>query len=122
MSYFNRKAYEMLLQKARIAGEDDLEIIRDATEDCLHYVQVVCDGENQLNTVVEADRSMVGNYDERRHNAHEDAITSVALLNRFAVQRGLVQIFSGDTAERHQVAEFCAEIADWLFQSRRRVL
>ena len=122
MPYFNHEAYEALLRKTRAAGEDDPEIIRDATEDCLRYVQTVCDGENQLNTVIQPDRSMVENYDERRHNAHENAITSVALLNRFAVQQGLARIFSGDIAERHQVADFCLEMTAWLFQNRRKVL
>ena len=48
MLYFNKEAYEALLRKTRAAGKDDPEIIRDATENCLRYVQTVCDGENCL--------------------------------------------------------------------------
>ncbi len=122
MAYFNPEAFEMLLMRARSTGPEDLELLRDATKDCLHYVQTVCDGENLLNTADEPDRSMAGDYDAKRHSAHENAITSAALLNRFALQQGCAPAFTGDTAERHQVADFCIEMTDWLFRNRRRVL
>ena len=81
MPYFNHEVYEALLKKTRAAEKDDLEIIRDATEDCLRYVQTVCDGENRLNTEDEPDRNTIEDYDTKRHNAHENAILSVTLLN-----------------------------------------
>ena len=96
MPYFNHDAYETLLKKARTVEKDDLEIIRDATEDCLCYVQTVCDGENRLNTADEPDRNVIEDYDTKRHNAHENAISSVTLLNRLADQYGIALQFTGD--------------------------
>ncbi len=122
MAYFNDESYEGLLQKARTAGKEDLEIIRDATRDCLIYVRTVCDGENRLNTSAESVRNMISDYDAARHNAHENAITSAALLNRLAAQKGIAPVFTGDPADRHQAADFCLEMAAWLFRNRRRVL
>ena len=123
MPYFNHEVYEALLKKTRAAEKkDDLEIIRDATEDCLRYVQTVCDGENRLNTEDEPDRNTIEDYDTKRHNAHENAILSVTLLNRFADQYGIALPFTGDIADRHQVADFCLEMTAWLFRERRKVL
>ena len=122
MSYFNHDAYEALLKKTRAAEKDDLEIIRDATEDCLYYVQTVCDGENRLNTADEPARSVIEDYDTKRHNAHENAISSVTLLNRIADQYGIALPFTGDIADRHQAADFCLELTAWLFRERRKVL
>ena len=94
----------------------------DATKDCLRYVQTVCNGGNLLNTADETDRDMVGEYDAIRHNAHEDAITSAAVLNRLADRQGIAPLYTGDITDRHQVADFCLEMTAWLFQNRRRVL
>ena len=118
-AYFICEAYEKLL---RTAEKEDLEVICDATKDCLRYVQTVCNGENLLNTADETDRDMVGEYDAIRHNAHEDAITSAAVLNRLADRQGIAPLYTGDITDRHQVADFCLEMTAWLFQNRRRVL
>ena len=122
MGYFCNEAYEALLKNARTINHDDLETIRDATADCLKYVQTVCCGENCLNTVEEAHRDAVAEYDEKRHTAHEIAISSVVVLNRLAVLRDIMPVFTGNIADRHQIADFCIEIADLLFKERRRVL
>lgn len=122
--FFNQESYTILLQKARTVQkeEGDPEIIRDAVKDCLKYVLTVCEGENRLNTSVDSDRSMIGDYDSRRHNAHENAISSVAVLNRMAEQYAASAVFTGNIQDRHQVAAFCLELADWLFLNRRKVL
>ena len=122
MSYFCNEAYEALLKNARTINHDDLETIRDATADCLKYVETVCFGENCLNTVEEAHRDAVAEYDEKRHAAHEIAISSVAVLNRLAVLRDIMPVFTGSIADRHQIADFCIEIADSLFKERRCIL
>ena len=118
MKYFCHESYERLLQSAKSADPENREIIRDATQDCLQYVQTVCQGENLLNTAEEYDRETVSDYDRRRHNAHENAISSVSLLNRLSAD----PVFTGDIADRHQIADFCLELAGWLFRERRRVL
>ena len=65
---------------------------------------------------------MVSDYDAKRHNAHENAIVAASVLNRMARRYGTEPVFTGDAADRHQVADFCLEIAGWLFVNRRRVL
>ena len=126
MNYLNREAYEALLQKVRAVStgkeDDDLGILGDATRDAIEYVCVVCNGENTLNTAGDTDAALRGSYDARRHNAHEKAISSVKIINRLAEIHGVGTVFTGDTADRHQVADFCIEIASWLFTNRRRVL
>lgn len=122
MSRFCYEAYEALLKNAKSLNHDDLETIQGATEDCLKYVQTVCHGENYLNTVEEVSRDAISEYDEKRHTAHEIAISSVNVLNRLAVMRGIAMVFTGNIEDRHQVADFCIELANSLFKDRRRVL
>ncbi len=123
MAYFNAEAYESLQKKIMALEEkDDPGVLADAVSDCLDYVQTVCRGENMLNTSKGADRRMVGDYDAKRHNAHENAIIAASVLNRLAGNYGTEPVFRGDIADRHQVADFCLEIAGWLFVNRRRVL
>ena len=123
MAYFNTEAYESLLVKARVSEtKEDQGVLADAAADCLAYVQAVCEGENTLNTAREADRNTVGEYDAKRHTAHDNAIIAVSVMNRLAGFRGTGPVFTGDAADRHQVADFCLEMVTWLFVNRRRVL
>ena len=122
MSYFCHETYKALLQKVRAANPEDLETIREAAEYCLQYVYTVCRGENRLNTLAENDREIINDYDQTRHHAHENAILYTNILNRLAAQHGIAPVYTGDTANRHQVADFCLELADWLFRERRRIL
>ncbi len=123
MSCFNPEAYEKLYKKIQAAGDpDDMKLIRDETARCLLYVQTVCDGENELNTTQNPDRQQIGDYDARRHTAHEDAIVAAKVLSRFAENNGFGLVYTGDPLDRHQVAAFCLELAGWLFENRRRVL
>ena len=124
MSYFDSAAYEKLLRKVKASeeAEADLEIIRSVGNDFLAYVQVVCDGENRLNTAQNADREMIGDYDASRHIAHEKAISSASMLNRLAAIYGSEPVYQGSRTERHQVAAFCLELVSFLFENRRRVL
>lgn len=123
MAFFNTEAYESLLRKIRISEEnEDTGALEDATGDFVTYVETVCRGENQLNTAKEDDRHMAADYDAKRHNAHENAIIAVSVLNNLAVRYGTEPVFTGSTADRHQVADFCLEITGWLFTNRRRVL
>ena len=121
MAFFNPEAYELLLQRVRATQmKDDLEIVRDTSNDCLKYVWTVCEGENRLNTADRPAQIMVGDYDSKRHNAHENAISSVAVMNRLVGQYAITAAFTGDLKDRHQVADFCLELVNWLFQNRRK--
>ena len=122
MSWFCYESYKALLKNAKSPNRNDLEIIQGATEDCLKYVQTVCHGENYLNIVDEASRDAIVEYDEKRHAAHEIAISSVTVLNRLASIRGIALVFTGSIADRNQVADFCIELAESLFKNRRHIL
>ena len=123
MGYFNPETYEKMLKKFQASGDaGNLEQIRDETKNYLTYVQLVCFGENELNTTVNPDREKIGKYDSSRHTAHEEAIISASVLNNLAKENGFEPVYTGDLKERHQVATFCLELAGWLFENRRRVL
>ena len=123
MAFFNPEAYELLLERVRATQmKDDLEIVRDTSNDCLKYAWTVCEGGNRLNTADRPDQIMIGDYDSKRHNTHENAISSVAVMNRLAGQYSITAVFTGDLKDRHQVADFCLELFAWLFQNRRKVL
>ena len=49
-------------------------------------------------------------------------IVAASVLNRLAERFGVRPVFTGDIADRHQVADFCLEVAGWLFVNRRRIL
>ena len=124
MNYFDSAAYEKLLQKVKISEDAkmDLENIRDAEKDFMAYVQVVCAGESEPNTTLNADREKIGDYDARRHDAHEKAISSASMLNNLAAMYESEPVYKGSPTERHQVAAFCLEWVSFLFENRRRVL
>ena len=67
-------------------------------------------------------RDAVSQYDGDRHSAHERAISNVKLLNRLADREELSPVFTGDETQRHQVADFCLELDQYLFQNRRMKL
>jgi len=120
MGFFSQAVYEELLRRAK--AKDDTGVIKDACKDFIQYVYEVSDGENDLNTAVDADRSKISNYDSKRHTAHENAISSASMLNRLASEYGLDPVYTGDISQRHQVADFCLEFVCFLFTGRRRVL
>ncbi len=123
MGYLNPETYEKLYKKVLASGDkEDMKLVRDETNKCIHYVELVCYKENELNTTADPSREMIGDYDSKRHHAHEDVIVTASLMNRFAAQKGIGPIYTGDPNERHQVAAFCLELAGWLFENRRRVL
>ena len=63
-------------------------------------------------------REMVSRYDRNRHNAHEDAIANVRLVNRLATMYDSEPLFTGDDQERLQVADFCLDVTVQIFQNR----
>ncbi len=88
MAFFNPEAYELLLQRVRATQmKDDLEIVRDTSNDCLKYVWTVCEGENRLNTADRPDQIMVGDYDSKRHNA---AVMAYCPANLFMTATELI--------------------------------
>lgn len=92
-----------------------------------NYVKTVVDGEMKLliqGSSLEGQeyRDAIAQYDGNRHSAHERAISDVKVLNRLAAREGLSPVFTGDDTQRHQVADFCLELEEHLFQNRRMKL
>ena len=127
MSFFNYNAYVELADKIKTSGSedaaDDLEALNDAMTSFREYVNKVDAGEQQILLAAvrfEGDeyREMVSRYDRNRHNAHEDAIANVRLVNRLATMYDSEPLFTGDDQERLQVADFCLDVTVQLFQNR----
>ena len=91
------------------------------------YVDTVVTGETKLllqgsNLDGQEYRDAITSYDGDRHSAHEKAIGDAKLINRLAAREGLPPIFTGDETQRHQIADFCLELDQYLFQNRRMKL
>ena len=100
-----------------------MEALNDAMTSFREYVNKVDAGEQQILLAAvrfEGDeyREMVSRYDRNRHNAHEDAIANVRLVNRLATMYDSEPLFTGDDQERLQVADFCLDVTVQIFQNR----
>ena len=127
MHFFNHDAYIELADKIKASGSpdaaDDLEALNDAMTSFREYVNRVDAGEQQILLAAvrfegDENRDMVSRYDRNRHNAHEDAIANVRLVNRLATMYDSEPLFTGDDQERLQVADFCLDVTVQLFQNR----
>ena len=92
-----------------------------------NYINTVVDGEMKLlmqgsSLKGQEYRDVIISYDGDRHSAHEKAIGDAKLVNRLAAREGLPPIFTGDETQRHQIADFCLELDQYLFQNRRMKL
>ncbi len=91
------------------------------------YVDTVAAGEMKLllNDHVSVGapyREMATQYDQVRYCSHETAIINVRVLNRLADLYDIPFVFTGDCADRNQVAAFCLELDRYLFENRRKKL
>lgn len=127
MDFFNYDAYVQLADKIKASNSvdaaDDLEALNDAMTSFREYVSVVDAGEQQVRLAAvrfegEEYCEMITRYDRNRHNQHEDAIVNVRLVNRLAEIYGVSPLFTGDDAERLQVADFALDVVVQLFQNR----
>ena len=127
VSYFNYDAYLSLADKIKHSDSpdaaNDLDALNDAMTSFREYVNKVDAGEQQIKLAAirfEGDeyREMVSLYDRNRHNAHEDAIANVRLVNRLAQLYSVDPLFTGDDHNRLQIADYCLDIVVQLFQNR----
>ena len=127
MSFFNYDAYLKLADRIKGSNSadaaDDLEALNDAMTSFREYVNRIDAGEQQIKLAAirfegSEFREMVSRYDRNRHNAHEDAIANVRLVNRLAAVYDVEPLFVGDDQERLQVADFCLDVTVQLFQNR----
>ena len=120
---FDYDAYVKLAEKLKAdhspEARDDLAALNDAMTSFRAYVDEVCAGEQRMKLSADGNScETFEDYDRRRHNAHENAIVSVRLVNRLAGFYGISPLFIGDDNERLQVAAFCQDVTNELFNNR----
>ena len=129
--YLNEAALKDLIRRLSTSNapddREDFDIVAKAMEAFHRYVDTVVTGETKLllqgsNLDGQEYRDAITNYDGDRHSAHEKAIGDAKLINRLAAREGLPPIFTGDETQRHQIADFCLELDQYLFQNRRMKL
>ena len=127
-NYLNETALKELIRLLSFSNDpyahDDLSIVKDAMESFHNYVSTVIKGETRLllqgsDLDGQEYRDAITQYDGDRHSAHEKAISDVKLLNRLSSRNGLSLVFTGDDTQRHQLADFCLELDQYLFRNRR---
>lgn len=95
------------------AGDADmLDIINSDMKALSDYVNAVYAMETSIPIILaryEGDevRDRIQELDQRRRDKHERAIVATKRLNRFAQMENIKPLFTGDTSDRYQVAEFC---------------
>lgn len=102
---------------------DALDIIKSDLQACGDYIQAVYSMEYSIPIIrarYEGDevRYRITMLDTNRHAAHDRAIMGVKRLNRFSSVKGLAIFYKGDPDDRYQVADFCKEIVNELFDGR----
>ena len=131
MELINANALKELIRRISASNapdaREDLDIIAKAMESFHEYVNTVVKGETKLllqggGLEGQEYRDVISQYDSHRHGVHEKAICDVKLINRLASREGLPSVFTGDDTQRHQVADFCLELDQYLFQNRRMKL
>lgn len=95
-----------------------VSIGEDAFWDCGIVSIVIPSSVSNISNGAFGYREMITRYDRRRHDAHEEAIANVRLVNRLAEMYGVAQLFTGDDQERLQVADFCLDVTVQIFQNR----
>ena len=129
--FLNETALKELIQKKAADpsadAQDDLKDILDAIKGFHSYVDTVVTKEAEL--MIEGSslqgqeyQDKVSRYDQDRHGKHEDAIIGAKVINRIASLCGVDPVFTGDDTQRHQVADFCLELDQYLFRNRRMKL
>ena len=131
MQFFDESALKALIRRFSTSSDpyvrEDLDTVEKAMQAFHNYINTVVDGEMKL--LIQGSsldgqeyRDAITQYDGGRHSAHEKAIGDAKLINRLAAREGLPPIFTGDEAQRHQIADFCLELDQYLFQNRRMKL
>lgn len=113
----------LALKISKTKNNDDLEMLEDVEKDFSYYVKAVTDMENGLTVARfrlegEEYRTYIENLDRQRRAAHDAAIVSVKILNKFCNLYNADPIFIGDIEDRVQVGNFCMKVVNELFKNR----
>ncbi len=129
--FFNEDAFTELEKKTVSGAEpeaaEDQQILRDIMISLHTYVDTVTRGEIDVRLISHRTegqeyRDLISDYDQKRHLAHEAAISDTKLLNRLAAVYHVPPVFTGDESQRHEVADFCLEFDRFIFVNRRKKL
>ena len=129
--YLNENALKELIRRVMTGIDPQCAEDQDALYDIIPpfhaYVDTVVKYEaklllNESVSMGQPYREMVAQYDQARHNCHETAIIHVNVLNRLADLYDVSPVFTGNSANRHEVADFCLELDRYLFENRRMKL
>ena len=130
-TFYQPERYAALIAavcRAAKAGDpdapEDLDFIAGHMGNFLAYVKAVDVSEIGIQIASgslegEALRDRVAELDRERSRNHEAAIASASSLNRIAAAYGVGPVYTGDPALRRQVAAFCLEVTEDLFENRR---
>ena len=119
--YFNLENFKLLC-KAIKNGEDvadDTEIVNDIMNHCVQYVNSVAAHEKTLELIrfrYESDELIrrIEEVDHLRRAVHNVAIGNCNIINRLANSYGVGEIFTGNTNNRYEVADFCGEVSEMM--------
>ena len=121
--FFNSSAFQLLSDKTKTT--EDFEILEDVVKSCTNYVSDVDIGETQIRrfyATLEGEelREKVQAVDRRRRAHHEEAISNCKLINKLAEIYKVSPVFTGDSENRLQVADFCLDVTVAIFESRSK--
>jgi len=119
-----RTEIENAMKEQKEAASDAHEMVFDALLACLRYVADVCEYEFQTSTLhiisdTLARQALLQESENTRHRAHEAAIINVRVLNRLCDCYKVDHVFLGNENERVEIAEFCLELTNAIFSSRK---
>ena len=129
--YLNLEAFRKLLsainERVEISNQEslsNLQAVADCIITCSNYIQSVIQFEiitGTASVLYDAGQAteIYQREDMARHNAHEAAIIHVRLLNRICDAYGVERVYVGDVSNRIQVADFCGELTNTVFQNRK---
>lgn len=131
MKFFDYQRYlldtEALTNVAASGDEfaaDDIKYVESFMGSCYEYVRHVDEMETAIRLAKfhldpEAYRERIQELDGTRRVLHNGIIANLHTLGKILAAYGLPAFFSGDIADRYQVADFCGEVSDTIFKNRQ---
>jgi hypothetical protein len=120
-----REKFEELVGRLKQQEDSELfESVHYAIESCGRYIETVTAMEAVI--LVQRFRLEPAEYreclmeaDKRRRTTHNGLIANVSILNRICKMVELPPIFEGEVENRIEVAEFAAQVATEMFETRK---
>ena len=122
---YKEKIKELCKVLADSKGSSAVSLVDGAVDSFIRYFNAVLKSELKHTTagyLVSGSeyREIISELDHSRSTVHNAAISNLNMLNRMCVQNGLEPLFTGDTADRVAVGDFCGEFCKEWFDKRLR--